>query len=197
MQKIIIGVFIGVLGAVGLIAAAGFYKINFTNDNLDTPCTMEAKICPDGSAVGRTGPDCEFTPCPDAQEAPNQAACTEEAKICPDGSAVGRTEPNCEFAPCPSDLPTETSVQAGASCEGVPCPELQSAITEAEAQVIAEKYCIKGGEALGEGLYNPNSKTWWFDANLNATREGCNPACVVSEETKTAEINWCCTGLRQ
>lgn len=28
-------------------------------------CTMEAKICPDGSAVGRTGPNCEFTPCPD------------------------------------------------------------------------------------------------------------------------------------
>lgn len=27
-------------------------------------CTMEAKLCPDGSAVGRTGPNCEFTPCP-------------------------------------------------------------------------------------------------------------------------------------
>lgn len=27
-------------------------------------CTMEAKICPDGSAVGRTGPKCEFAECP-------------------------------------------------------------------------------------------------------------------------------------
>ncbi len=27
-------------------------------------CTMEAKICPDGSAVGRSGPNCEFAPCP-------------------------------------------------------------------------------------------------------------------------------------
>ena len=27
-------------------------------------CTQEAKICPDGSAVGRTGPNCEFAPCP-------------------------------------------------------------------------------------------------------------------------------------
>lgn len=26
-------------------------------------CTEEAKVCPDGSAVGRTGPNCEFTPC--------------------------------------------------------------------------------------------------------------------------------------
>src|SRR3989338_2232690 len=26
--------------------------------------TMEAKICPDGSYVGRSGPNCEFSPCP-------------------------------------------------------------------------------------------------------------------------------------
>ena len=27
-------------------------------------CTMEAKLCPDGSAVGRSGPNCEFSACP-------------------------------------------------------------------------------------------------------------------------------------
>ena len=27
-------------------------------------CTMEAKLCPDGSAVGRSGPNCEFEACP-------------------------------------------------------------------------------------------------------------------------------------
>jgi|GEM_PF-1429461 len=27
-------------------------------------CSAEAKICPDGSAVGRAGPNCEFAPCP-------------------------------------------------------------------------------------------------------------------------------------
>lgn len=26
-------------------------------------CTAEAKVCPDGSAVGRTGPNCSFAPC--------------------------------------------------------------------------------------------------------------------------------------
>lgn len=30
-----------------------------------TQCTMEAKLCSDGSAVGRTGPNCEFAKCPD------------------------------------------------------------------------------------------------------------------------------------
>jgi hypothetical protein len=27
-------------------------------------CTEEAKLCPDGKAVGRSGPACEFAPCP-------------------------------------------------------------------------------------------------------------------------------------
>ena len=36
-----------------------------TNHNTNVvACTDEAKLCPDGSAVGRTGPNCEFTECP-------------------------------------------------------------------------------------------------------------------------------------
>lgn len=31
---------------------------------LQKACTQEAKLCPDGSSVGRTGPNCEFAPCP-------------------------------------------------------------------------------------------------------------------------------------
>ena len=34
-------------------------------------CTMEAKICPEGSAVGRTGPNCEFALCPTATTTPD------------------------------------------------------------------------------------------------------------------------------
>ncbi|MFA5917743.1 MAG: S-layer homology domain-containing protein [Candidatus Gracilibacteria bacterium] len=69
-------------------------------------------------------------------------------------------------------------------------------LTESQARVIAEQNCIGSGETLGTGSsYNSNSKTWWFDANLNPIKEGCYPACVVSENTKTTEINWRCTGL--
>lgn len=60
-------------------------------------CTMDAKVCPDGSSVGRQGPSCEFAPCPG-----EQVGCTKELKICPDGTGVGRTGPNCEFEPCPT-----------------------------------------------------------------------------------------------
>jgi len=42
-------------------------------------CTEEAKVCPDGSAVGRTWPNCEFAPCP--EETPT--ICTMEyAPVC-------------------------------------------------------------------------------------------------------------------
>ncbi|MDD3487180.1 MAG: hypothetical protein PHF35_02255 [Candidatus Moranbacteria bacterium] len=30
-------------------------------------CTMEARQCPDGSYVGRSGPNCDFSPCPGAK----------------------------------------------------------------------------------------------------------------------------------
>lgn len=67
-----------------------------------TACTMDAMMCPDGSAVGRQGPNCEFAPCPAPAEG-EPVACTMDAKVCPDGSAVGRTGPNCEFEPCPGE----------------------------------------------------------------------------------------------
>ncbi len=78
-----------------------------------------------------------------------------------------------------------------------PVIEVKSLLTEAQARTIAQQTCIKGGEALAAGQYNENTKTWWFDANLNATKPGCSPACVVDEEKSTAEINWRCTGLAQ
>lgn len=130
--------------AAGLAGAAWYYEANKEASNTNTPANN------------------------------NSVACTTEAKLCPDGSAVGRTGPNCEFEAC---------------------PEVNSLLSEAEAQIIAEDSCIKGGESLAAGIYNEITGTWWYDANLNSTREGCNPACVVSEQTRTAEINWRCTGL--
>jgi len=75
-----------------------------------------------------------------------------------------------------------------------PAPSEEPLLLEGEAKAIEEKDCIKGGESVDEGYYNPNSKTWWFDANLNVSKEGCHPACVVHEDG-TTEINWRCTGL--
>lgn len=47
------------------IAGVGFYSLS--SDRRTPPefaCTMDALVCPDGAAVGRTGPSCSFAPCP-------------------------------------------------------------------------------------------------------------------------------------
>jgi hypothetical protein len=41
-----------------------FYENKKTINPPPTACTMEAKLCSDGSYVSRTGPNCEFTLCP-------------------------------------------------------------------------------------------------------------------------------------
>jgi putative hemolysin len=46
-------------------------------------CTEEAKLCPDGSAVGRVAPDCEFAPCPVQPKVTHVCTAAEkEANIC-------------------------------------------------------------------------------------------------------------------
>ncbi len=63
-KKILLGISITLL----------FVGIYFLNPDFSSPtqigCTMDAKQCPDGSYVGRTGPRCEFTTCPAAPELP-------------------------------------------------------------------------------------------------------------------------------
>jgi len=57
-----------------------------------TACTMEAKICSDGSSVGRQGPNCEFAPCPAASTAlanPASVNCKEKG-----GTSVNKTMPS-------------------------------------------------------------------------------------------------------
>jgi hypothetical protein len=57
------------------------------DQNKPIACTEEAKICPDGSAVGRVPPDCEFAPCP--------STC-----ICPEGyiADVNVCNPKCYYS---------------------------------------------------------------------------------------------------
>ena len=82
-------------------------------------CTKDARICPDGSSVGREWPNCEFAACP--QE---PVMCTDDAKRCPDGSYVGREWPNCEFSACPR----ETSPSTGNLEDMLICPDYEDLV---------------------------------------------------------------------
>ncbi len=55
--------FVAVL-VISTFGALFVFTQSTTPKNEGIACTMDARICPDGSAVGRTGPNCEFAPCP-------------------------------------------------------------------------------------------------------------------------------------
>jgi hypothetical protein len=69
-------------------------------------------------------------------------------------------------------------------------------LTYEEAQAIAENStCVQEGTLTDTYVYNEFTRTWWIDLEPFTEKEGCNPACVVYEDTRTADINWRCTGL--
>lgn len=71
--------------------------------------------------------------------------------------------------------------------------ETGASMSLAEAKEIAIASECAQGNLIGEQVCNEYTGTWWLD--LDIKRESCYPACVVNVVTKTAKINWRCTGL--
>ncbi|MEN9653970.1 MAG: hypothetical protein RL235_82, partial [Chlamydiota bacterium] len=83
-------------------------------------CTMDAKVCPDGSYVGRTGPDCEFAPCPGSQGTCYVGGCS--SQICSDQQGVVTTCEYKEEYACYKTAKCER--QADGKCGWTQTPEL-------------------------------------------------------------------------
>ena len=56
-----------ILILIGILFGAGYFYNKKAGNDI-TMCTLEAKLCPDGSYVGRSGPKCEFSPCPEVPQ---------------------------------------------------------------------------------------------------------------------------------
>ncbi|MFA5831605.1 MAG: Hint domain-containing protein [Candidatus Paceibacterota bacterium] len=152
----ILGVLLGVMATYSYLTLSPVDPIDG-----GIACTMEAKICPDGSSVGRTGPNCEFEKCPSSGttgtvgtggtepidstggntgagtilpgDGGGGVACTMDAKICPDGSSVGRVGPNCEFAECPILGAQGSLCSTNSDCgSGYECIDTSPVIREGE-----------------------------------------------------------------
>jgi len=90
------------------LLAAGCQKVSVKPNPTPAPvaCTMEAKLCPDGSAVGRTGPNCEFAPCPQASAKPTSTLPTPEPVPLYQGSRISgyiHMGPTCPVQKNPPD----------------------------------------------------------------------------------------------
>jgi len=60
-MKIKLIIIISILAVIGGLIGFGY---SILKKGKPVACTQEAKLCPDGSYVGRTGPNCEFALCP-------------------------------------------------------------------------------------------------------------------------------------
>lgn len=61
-------------------------------------------------------------------------------------------------------------------------------------EIALKSECVKDGGLKGTHFCNESSGAWWID--LDISKEGCAPACVIDVASQQAEINWRCTGAK-
>lgn len=102
-----------ILAIIVLAILVGYWVIHTRIVTLggSQACTLEAKLCPDGTAVGRTGPDCEFAACPPTSSGTTSATTTLSIGMAgmANGTVIGVID-LVEDSRCPVDV---LCVQAG------------------------------------------------------------------------------------
>ncbi|MBW2981135.1 hypothetical protein KY360_06995 [Candidatus Woesearchaeota archaeon] len=78
-------------------------------------CTEDAKICPDGSAVGRIPPDCEFEACP--PECRTNLDCVPSTCCHPTGCTPKSNAPDCSQIMCTQECVPGTMDCGQGSCQ--------------------------------------------------------------------------------
>jgi uncharacterized repeat protein (TIGR01451 family) len=114
-----------VLAGIAIFTAIRLYQLRSqsvapnvpsSRPKAQTTCTQEAKICPDGSSVGRTGPNCEFAPCPNACTLSFTLTATSSAVVCTSKNAykdVASNSPGSYSYAVTDLLAPSASVSAG------------------------------------------------------------------------------------
>lgn len=107
MQKGFTQIHLLAAGLIALLLAGGIYlysqnKLPFVSKPSQKACTQEAKLCPDGSYVGREGSNCEFKKCPETTK-------KDEGQICAQVMTPARDPKTgeCKEFPTPCDVPKD------------------------------------------------------------------------------------------
>jgi hypothetical protein len=151
------------IAVVGVVFA-GYFETSKAPADEGRVCTMDAKLCPDGSYVGRTGPNCEFSACP-VGTGTQTGPVTISAKIGQTATALGVTLIPLnvlEDSRCPVDV---QCIQAGTvrmqarlgAGMGTSTQEFklgQPITTETETVTLTEVTPVKrAGTSIGTGDY--------------------------------------------
>lgn len=93
----------------------------------------------------------------------------------------------------PTDAPSAPTTEAVAQTDVCIDSETGARLTYEEALAIAEQSpCVEEGPLTDVRQCNPGTGTWWIDLQID--EPGCSPACVVDVNSRSAEVNWRCTG---
>lgn len=187
-QKIILLlVLLIAIGAVGGLSL--FFGKGIDRSDNKIACTMEAKLCPDGSAVGRTGPKCEFAKCPD-----------EEIGDVGDGSGTGG---GAGIMPYKSGIrgvvtrgPMCPVVRVGEECPDVP---YETGIIVSHIDTPSKIFATISQRSDKDGKFLINLPPG--DYMVNAVNDGISKTCdsvlvsIGPDEIKNINIS-CDTGIR-
>ncbi len=89
------------------------------DDSEPVACTMDARECPDGSFVGRTGPNCEFQACPNGDQ-PAEPSPVEPEPTEPMSGSVTCTDEMRKAEAC-IEIYAPVCAQVQVECITTPC----------------------------------------------------------------------------
>lgn len=105
-------------GVKGIFTVTGSVVVASKETPAPTECNSDAMLCPDGSSVGRSGPRCEFAPCPAA------TATTSTVTTYLGGTATG-----LGVSVNPTKVVSDSRCPAGVACIWAGTVEVQTVLT--------------------------------------------------------------------
>ena len=165
------------LAVIAVVLGTSAIFILRTREFSPQACTMEAKMCPDGSYVGRTGPSCQFAECPSLSGTTVIKTDT--------GVLTGQVtlSPTCPVERIPPD-PT---------CAPKPYSTLFDVVSNSNAKFSLQVHTDTNGKFF---MHLPVG-TYTIEPHIEALYPRCQSAKVdiVINATTTADIS-CDTGIR-
>jgi hypothetical protein len=195
-----------ILGLGGLYLVTKFARVPRSGDGPTggqmSICTADAKVCDDGSSVGRDPRhECEFYPCPVAVDTTREAptACTMEAKICADGSAVGREgDRHCAFAACPGEGTVVGSVTLEGTCQYAETTGDTCETSNYDGEIRIEP--AAGGKVsfaeVYDGVFHATLATGTYEVSSGRALPRCEGSFTVEEKEQATFSVACVAGYR-